>query len=171
MGILRLIAGNLQQKTVTLRFPERVAPPEGFRGLVELDTESCVGCGTCAYVCPSSAITVTAGETHYQWDYDPGRCTFCGRCVDVCPSRALSMAADRPPVYDEPGALRLTVELAYPRCAECGRSAPPINDAVLRRAFPEISDKVRHWSRLCTHCRQRRYQPALLDVTGSVGRN
>jgi formate hydrogenlyase subunit 6/NADH:ubiquinone oxidoreductase subunit I len=177
MNIFQVIAGNLQRDPITLRFPERVAPPEGFRGRVQLDPERCVGCATCVYVCTSSAVSVADYpkeklriSTHYEWVYDPGRCTFCGRCVDFCPSQALTMEAERPPIYTQPGALRQVHRLAYPVCPECGQPAHPVNDRVLARAFDEITDEVREWSRLCERCRQRRYQPALIKI-GYTGRS
>lgn len=170
MNILGIIAGNLKRRAITLRFPRRVAPPAGFRGPVQLDPEGCVGCATCAYVCPSSAISLSSDGLHYEWRYDPGRCTFCGRCADLCPAEALAMAAERPPIYTQAGALRQVYHLAYPRCPECGQVAPPVNDIVLARAFAEITPEVRAWSRLCERCRQRRYQPALLE-TGYAARS
>jgi Fe-S-cluster-containing hydrogenase component 2 len=170
MNILHVIANNLKQVPTTLRFPEQVPPPVNFRGAAQLEAERCVGCATCAYVCTSSAIKVIDHVTDYEWTYDPGRCTFCGRCVDVCPSHALKMAAERAPVYMEPGALRQSHCLAYPRCPECGQPAHPVNDMVLARAFDDITDEVRTWSRLCARCRQRRYQPALIE-TGYAARS
>jgi formate hydrogenlyase subunit 6/NADH:ubiquinone oxidoreductase subunit I len=177
MNIFQVIAGNLQRGPVTLRFPQRVALPEDFRGLVQLDPERCVGCATCAYVCTSSAIRVAdyppgglRAATHYEWAYDPGRCTFCGRCADFCPSRALTLEAERPPIYIQPEALRQVHRLAFPLCSECGQPAHPINDVILSRAFEEITDEVRTWSRLCERCRQRRYQPALIE-TGYAARS
>jgi Pyruvate/2-oxoacid:ferredoxin oxidoreductase delta subunit len=164
MNIFKVIAGNLKRHPLTLRFPERVTPPAGLRGLVRFDPDRCVGCATCAYVCPADAIKLTDDSTHYEWAYQPGRCTFCGRCVDVCPTQALTMEADRPPIYTQPGVLRRAYRLPFPRCPECGRPAHPINDVVLSRAFAEITNEVRTWSRLCSRCRQHRYQPALIET-------
>jgi formate hydrogenlyase subunit 6/NADH:ubiquinone oxidoreductase subunit I len=164
MNIINVITSNLKDGPVTLRFPERVTPPVNFRGLVQLDPERCVGCTTCAYVCSSDAVAVTNQKTHYEWTYDPGRCTFCGRCVDFCPSQALTMEAERPPIYIQPEALLQAHRLAYPRCPECGQPAHPVNDVVLNRAFDEITDEVRTWSRLCERCRRHRYQPALIET-------
>jgi formate hydrogenlyase subunit 6/NADH:ubiquinone oxidoreductase subunit I len=164
MNILQVIAGNFGRGPVTMRFPERVEPPPDSRGMVQLDLERCVGCATCAYVCTSAAVAVVDYDTHYEWSYDPGRCTFCGRCVDYCPSQALTIAAERPPVYTQPEALRQAHRLTYPRCPECGQPAQPVNDVVLARAFDEITDEIRSWSRLCVRCRQRRYQLALIGT-------
>ena len=164
MNILQVITTNLGREADTLRFPARVAPPPEFRGLVQLDPERCVGCATCAYVCSPGAIKVSSEEAYYEWAYDPGQCTFCGRCVDYCPGQALAMASESCPIYTQAGDLQQVQRLAYPRCAECGQPAHPINNWVLARAFDEITAEVREWSLLCERCRQRRYQPALLET-------
>lgn len=170
MNIFQVIAQNLKRDPVTLRLPQRAAMPESFRGAVQLDPDKCVGCATCVYVCPANAIQVISDGDYYEWAYDPGRCTFCGRCAAVCPGLALTMAAERPFIYTQPGMLGKTHRLAYPRCPECGRPAPPLNDVVLARAFDEISDEIRALSRLCPQCRQRRCQPVLVE-TGYAPRN
>lgn len=170
MSIWQVLTNNLRQRPRTLLFPQRVEPPPGFRGAVTFDPERCVGCGTCAYVCAPAAVRVQSDGDHYTWHYDPGRCTFCARCADVCPTRALAMEPDHPPNYERPGQLEREHVLAYPRCPQCGRPAPPVNDAVLSRAFAEISEEMRRWSQLCPDCRRRRYEPALL-ATGYTARS
>lgn len=159
MNIIQVISANLRSAPATLRFPERVETTAGYRGLVRMAPELCVGCATCAYVCVSSAITLEEFAAVYQWSYDPDRCTFCGRCVEVCPTQALEMEAERPPVYMKAGELRAVHRLQYPRCPQCGEVAKPVNEAVLRRAFDEVSDEVRLWSRLCLRCRGRYFLP------------
>ncbi|MBW1946125.1 MAG: 4Fe-4S binding protein [Deltaproteobacteria bacterium] len=49
-----------------------------------VDSESCVGCGTCQEVCPAGAISVEEIAR-----VDPKRCIGCGCCVDQCPQGAL----------------------------------------------------------------------------------
>jgi formate hydrogenlyase subunit 6/NADH:ubiquinone oxidoreductase subunit I len=159
MNIIQVIAENLRSRPVTLRFPERVEPPKDYRGLVGITPELCVGCATCAYVCSSSAIRVDQFSTAYEWRYDPGKCTFCARCVEVCPTHALTMENDRPPVYRESGDLLVMHRLQYPMCPLCGQVAKPVNEAVLARAFDEVSEEIRAWSQLCARCRSQSFQP------------
>ncbi|HKJ67153.1 MAG TPA: 4Fe-4S binding protein [bacterium] len=71
----------------TSKFPKiPYAPPEEFRGFPEYHEEHCVGCGTCAQVCPTSAIEViddtALGTRRLQVDY--GSCIHCGQCNEHC---------------------------------------------------------------------------------------
>ena len=71
----------------TTRFPaEPHVPYTNFRGKPVVDDDHCVGCETCANVCPSQAITFTddlANKTRII-TRDFGRCIFCGQCEEHC---------------------------------------------------------------------------------------
>ena len=78
---------SLFSPAYTTKFPfEAHVPMEKFRGKPEVDDKNCVGCETCANVCPSSAITfrddtnrkVRIIERNY------GKCIFCGQCEEHC---------------------------------------------------------------------------------------
>lgn len=71
----------------TSKFPAKPHVPfENFRGRPVVDDENCVGCETCANVCPSQAITFTddkaRGIRTIKRDYC--KCIFCGQCQDHC---------------------------------------------------------------------------------------
>jgi formate hydrogenlyase subunit 6/NADH:ubiquinone oxidoreductase subunit I len=85
---------------VTRLYPEVMMElPEAERGLHELDTTACIGCASCARVCPNACIEMVPYRfgnplknkkmLFPQIDY--GRCMFCGLCVDECPTGCLKM--------------------------------------------------------------------------------
>lgn len=71
----------------TSRFPaEPHVPFENFRGKPIVDNDNCVGCETCANVCPPQAITFADDKDKavrtIRRDY--GKCIFCGQCQEHC---------------------------------------------------------------------------------------
>ncbi len=55
---------------------------------VEVDSSKCIGCGTCAAVCPVNAVVIDQIAV-----IDPEICNNCGACIDKCPQQALSWEA------------------------------------------------------------------------------
>ncbi|MCK5134161.1 MAG: 4Fe-4S dicluster domain-containing protein [Bacteroidales bacterium] len=78
---------SLVTPAFTSKFPgEPHTPFENFRGKPEVDDKHCVGCETCANVCPPNAITIQddkkTGKRVITRDY--GKCIFCGMCQQHC---------------------------------------------------------------------------------------
>lgn len=74
-------------KPYTTKFPaEKFTPYEEFRGFPRYDSEKCVGCGTCAQVCPPTAITITDNlelkKRTLVVNYSS--CIHCGQCEEKC---------------------------------------------------------------------------------------
>jgi len=97
MAMERELLRNAFKKPATLIYPfERVDPPKGLRGKHEYEQEKCIGCGMCARVCPSFAITLEGGPGPKMTGLriDLGSCLFCGQCEEVCPKKCLRLTPE-----------------------------------------------------------------------------
>ncbi len=100
-------ARNLFKKPTTIQYPKEdldVFEVKGnspqYRGLHSNDITKCIGCGTCAEICTTAAITMVEGENVGEGKLgqrpviDYGRCCYCAFCVDMCPTGSLQMSRD-----------------------------------------------------------------------------
>lgn len=50
-------------------------------------TNVCICCGSCASICPVSAISLAPSGDKYQ--VDKTKCIGCGACINICPVEAI----------------------------------------------------------------------------------
>lgn len=92
---------SLVTPAYTTRFPKEPHTPfAGYRGKPVVDDANCVGCETCANVCPPLAITFEddkqTGIRTIKRDY--GKCIFCGQCETHCITQKGVILSDK--IYD-----------------------------------------------------------------------
>jgi hydrogenase-4 component H len=78
---------SLFSPAYTTSFPaEPHKPFENFRGKPVVDDDNCVGCETCANVCPTKAITFRDEKEKRMRiiERNYGLCIFCGQCQEHC---------------------------------------------------------------------------------------
>lgn len=82
--------------------------PENYRGILEVNMESCTACSLCMKACPIDCIALTTVKcdkhtvpglggtseavktrTCSRFDIDMGKCMFCGLCVKPCATKAI----------------------------------------------------------------------------------
>jgi len=65
-----------------LKFEDRGLGREVEEPKIEFNSSACIGCGSCAYVCPTSYVKMEdAGKTRKIWnkEFKMAKCTVCGR--------------------------------------------------------------------------------------------
>jgi ech hydrogenase subunit F len=90
MNFTKTILKNLFSKPATTKYPfVKKEYPEGTRGKVEIDIDSCIFCGICSRKCPPNVIEVNREKK--EWKIDPFGCISCSACVYACPKKCLFM--------------------------------------------------------------------------------
>lgn len=89
------------RKRVTEKYPEeRPDIPSRWRGLFQLDTSKCTGCGICSRSCPNDAIKITTRQDENKrrklagYELNLSYCLLCGLCVEDCPRKSLKFTKD-----------------------------------------------------------------------------
>ncbi|HUB13915.1 MAG TPA: 4Fe-4S dicluster domain-containing protein [Acetobacteraceae bacterium] len=174
MGILGIVWRNFGQRPRTLRPDDLPPTPAPFRGLIEQDAGLCTGCRACEYVCAPKAISF--GDAHAKgvtWNFFAGQCSFCGLCVQFCPTNAITNRGKLPPVTGDQSQHRVSHEIMYQPCTECGRAIIPIPAAALARVYGGTLTEAETIQRsLCQECRRKAASKQIRDAfLGASNRN
>lgn len=95
--------------------------PKEFRGKPELDSAKCIGCGACAFVCPTEAITIADKDGKEVLKLDIGKCMFCAKCEEACPESAIRLTKVFEMSTCKRENMATSIEIKEVRCEKCGR--------------------------------------------------
>ncbi len=96
MFAINTILHRVQRGCQTISYPAGPAPalPDRHGGALRVDGAKCAdSCSACLPVCPTGAITRSAGSLVAL---DLGKCIFCAECVAACPTKAITQTGQHP---------------------------------------------------------------------------
>ena len=115
---------SLFKKPETIMYPaQKRYQPEGLKGQILNDIDTCILCGICEKRCPTDAIKVVKKEEF--WQIDRFRCVQCGTCVRECPKDSLTMD----PNYPAPAPQKSVETLHKPEPSEEEKAAAAAKEA------------------------------------------
>jgi ferredoxin len=155
MGILDVLFYNSRRASRARPPADHVEYPLGFRGVLKHETDQCVGCTTCNYVCSPGAIQFTDSNIEgINWEYQSTQCTFCGKCVEYCPTKALSFEQKAPQLMSSTDTVSHRVE--YHPCPACGEFFSLLPVPTIERLYRGYAtEEIMRLMRLCEKCRKR----------------
>lgn len=115
---------SLFKKPETIMYPaQKRYQPEGLKGQIFNDIDTCILCGICEKRCPTDAIKVVKKEG--CWQIDRFRCVQCGTCVRECPKDSLTMDSN----YPAPAPQKSVEALHKPEPSEKEKAAAAAKEA------------------------------------------
>ncbi len=129
--------------------------------VVEINSETCTGCTTCAQTCPTDALGMAQADGRVEISFDAAACTACGQCVPRCPERehgaiVLERRTDLAALQAGRSVLFVDRLLVCERCGAPIASAPMM-ERITALLGPEEEGVVSVIGKLCIDCRGASY--------------
>jgi formate hydrogenlyase subunit 6/NADH:ubiquinone oxidoreductase subunit I len=104
------------------RYHDRLSSSKAVPGFVEIEIdEACTGCGVCANLCPTGALTLKKSQREADLVWSLTLCTQCKLCAEVCTKDAVYFGPcdDAKCIINE--TQRVVKKLFRHQCEECRR--------------------------------------------------
>lgn len=126
-------------------------PREGF-GMIAVNEDKCVSCGSCALLCETYAITTKETKKHRKMFYAHHLCTGCEACVRACPTEAITVKKE---IHLKPFLTKENNQFAgnqFVACSKCGAIYATVDILEeIKDEFELIDSKI---VSLCPVCRR-----------------
>ncbi len=168
---LKVLAKNIVQGPSTDPFPlGETFTPEKFRGKVVVDTDLCMGCGACRFVCTAGAIHIeqrtkvsgdgapAGGALGYDFTVWHNSCCLCASCRHVCPTKAITLSNDWHNAHEQSQKFTWNEQkfMPYTPCETCGAPMRLLPLEIAEKLYAHNTDvDAAHIVRICPQCRQQ----------------
>ena len=115
--MVREVLAHVFKKSATVQYPfVKVEMPLRFRGKLNFDPASCIGCKICMKDCPSNAIEIRkVGDKRFECEIDLSKCIYCAQCVDSCPKKSLEATTEFELAALDRGTLKVIFHVSEPQ--------------------------------------------------------
>ncbi|GBD10656.1 Electron transport complex subunit RsxB [bacterium HR23] len=131
----------------------RMGHPASPLGIVEV-SGACTLCGSCATVCPPSALLLHQGDREATLSFHSHRCTACGMCAPACPEGAIALWRGVDTACLAQG-MRVVARTPQALCRSCGRPFMPL--ALVKKVQTVLAQQgipnLEAFTTLCPDCR------------------
>lgn len=92
----------------TVQYPDRLEKkvedtlPNGYRGTLVVDIDTCTACSNCMRACPIDCIDMAGAKTERKkgltliyFNINIAKCMYCNLCVEACPTKPHSIYFDK----------------------------------------------------------------------------